>query len=86
MKITKEHYSHMKQAIAGVWTKEKHNAHRAFIVNEGKAKDVERRLRFDWMYYAGLTKFICDNIYAYANDEHINTALKNIVSELSDAT
>ena len=86
MKITKEHYSHMKQAIACVWTKEKHDAHRAFIVNEGKSNDVERRLRFDWMYYAGLNKFICNDIYAYANDEHINTALKNIVSEISDAT
>ena len=83
MKVTQEHYSHMKQAIANIWTKEKHEAHRKFIVNEGKARDIERRLRFDWMYYAKLTPFICDNVYSYANDDHINTALKSIIAELN---
>ena len=83
MKVTQEHYSHMKQAITSVWTKEKHEAHRKFIVNEGKSRDIERRLRFDWMHYAKLTPFICANVYSYANDDHINTALKNIIAELN---
>ena len=82
MKIKQEHYNFMKKEIQKIWTIEKHNSHREFIINEGKAKDIERRLRFDWSYYAKLTPFICDNLYSYANDNHINTALKNIIGEL----
>ena len=83
MKITSDHYNYMKQEIAKVWSKDKNDAHRQFIINEGKSKDVEKRLRFDWMYYAKLTPFICENVYKYADDTHINTALKSIMKELN---
>ena len=82
MKITAEHYNHMKRQIAIIWTQEKHDAHRQFIINEGKAKDVEKRLRHDWAYYAKISAFICDNVYTYAEDGHVDTALKNIIKEL----
>ena len=52
MKMTQQHYDHLKNAIALIWTQEKHDAQRQFIVNENKAKDVEKRLRWDWSYYA----------------------------------
>lgn len=83
MKITKEHYAAMKNAIASVWTPQKHDAHRRFIINEGKAKDIEKRLRWDWSHYAKLTPFICDNVYPYANDDHVDTALRRIMTELT---
>lgn len=51
-------------------------------MNEGKSKDIEKRLRWDCLYAAGLTPFICDNLYSYLNDDHIDTALKNIIKEL----
>ena len=38
MKIKQEHYNFMKKEIHKIWTKEKHNSHREFIINEGKAK------------------------------------------------
>ena len=82
MKMKLEHYRHVKDAIAKVWTKEKHDLHRQFIVNEGKSKDVEKRLRWDWSYYANLSPWICDNLYAYLDDNHIDTALKRIIAEL----
>jgi hypothetical protein len=82
MKITQQHFDHMKSAIALIWTREKHDAHRQFIVNEGKAKDVEKRLRHDWSYFAKLSPWICDNLYAYADDTHIDTALKRAIKEL----
>ena len=83
MKITPAHYLHMQAAIAKVATPEKVSAHRQFIVNEGKAKDVEKRLRWDLSYYSGLTPFICENVYSYANDDHVDTALRQIMRELT---
>lgn len=84
MKITKEHYEHMKSEISKVFTKEKDESHRKFIIIEGKSKDIEMRLRHDWKWYAGLSGFICKEIYQYANDTHIDTALKKIMKELRD--
>lgn len=83
MKITTEHLDHMREEIAKVWTPEKHAAHREFIVNEGRSRDVEKRLRWDWSYYAGLSPWICKNIYPYANDSHIDTALRQIMRDLA---
>ena len=82
MKIKREHYDIMKQQIAKIWCKEKHESHFQFVVNEGKAKDIRKRVRWDWSYYANLTPFICEKIYPYANDTHLDTALRSIISEL----
>ena len=81
MKITSKHYSIMKKAIVKIWTQEKNDCHYKFIINEGKAKDINKRLRWDWLYYAKLNQFICDEIYLYANNDHIDTALKRIIKE-----
>tara|TARA_R100000541_G_scaffold43799_1_gene50974 strand:+ start:305 stop:568 length:264 start_codon:yes stop_codon:yes gene_type:complete len=83
MKISDSHYDLMKKEIDKIWTKEKHDAHLKFVLNEGKAKDVEKRVRWDWMYYAKLTPFVCENLYQYANDKHIDTALRNIILNLN---
>ena len=82
MKITHKHYAELKTRIAAIWTLEKHDAHRAFIINEGKAKDVEKRLRWDWSYYAKMSPWICDNLYTYLDDTHIDTALKQVMCDL----
>lgn len=50
---------------------------------EGKAKDIEKRLRWDLSYAAGLTTFFCDNIYKYADDTHIDTALRSVMKQLN---
>lgn len=86
MKMTQTHFDHMKSTIALIWTQEKHDAHRQFIVSEGKSKDVEKRLRWDWTYYAKLSPWICDNLYTYLDDTHINTALKRAISELQSTS
>ena len=82
MKITPTHYQHMKAAIAAIATPAKVAAHRQFILNEGKSKDVEKRLRWDMSYYSGLTPYICDNVYSYADDTHVDTALRQIMLEV----
>jgi hypothetical protein len=58
-------------------------AHREFLIREGKAKDLEKRLRWDLLHAARMSQWLCDNIYPYANDDHIDTALKAITAELT---
>jgi len=82
MKITHEHYAELKARIATIWTPEKNDAHRTFIINEGKSKDVEKRLRWDWSYYAKMSPWMCDNLYTYLDDTHIDTALKQVMRDL----
>ena len=40
----------------------------------------EKRFRWDLLYAAKLSPWICDNLYSYLNDEHIDTALRKIVN------
>lgn len=46
-------------------------------------KDIEKRLRWDMMWGAVNSSWVCDNIYPIGmHDTHIDTALKRIVKEL----
>lgn len=80
MKIKPEHYQYMLDAIKPLAPQVE--GLRAAIIAEGKAKDVEKRLRWDLHYKAGLTRWICENVYPYANDVHLDTALRKIVASL----
>jgi hypothetical protein len=81
MKITPTHYAHLKNAIAPFASVI--DAMRADILAAGKAKDPEKRLRWDLTYKADLSNWICANLYGYLDDSHIDTALKKIVAELA---
>jgi hypothetical protein len=81
MKIKQEHYEYMKQAIAPLIGKVP--AHIEYLKAEGKAKDYNKRLRWDLMYAANLSTFVCDNLYNYMDDTHIDTALRAIMKELN---
>ena len=39
-----------------------------------------KRYRWDLTYASGLTKWICDTLYPYLNDTHIDTALRHITN------
>jgi hypothetical protein len=80
MKIKPEHYTILKNAIAPL--KEHFAKHREAIIVEGKSKDVEMRLRWD-AFHAAKYGGILSDLYAYANDEHIDTALKKIMLEIA---
>ena len=82
MKIKAEHYNYMKNAIREAISKEAYEEHKKYIIQEGKAKDIEKRLRWDCSYAAKLSPWVCSNLYDYANDTHIDTALKQIIKEL----
>jgi hypothetical protein len=79
MKIKQEHYDHMKQEIDKLLTPELTKAYEeGRFVNSQRTKDLQTRFCFDLMYMAGLTRYICENVYDYATDDHVFTALKRI--------
>lgn len=84
MKIKQEHYDYMKTVIDTFFN----NNDMAFIIgqyetgqfsNADKTKDLSMRFRWDIFHACGLTKFACDTLYSYMHDEHIDTALRNII-------
>ena len=86
MRITKQHYNELKQAISLIPASAV-KEHREFIKQEGKAKDIEKRLRWDTLYATRIK--IGDGkgmpglpLYGYLNDSHIDTALKHIMADL----
>lgn len=81
MKIQPEHYEHMKREMAA-------RAHlilqiRDQIAVDPRVRDAEKRLRWDLFHVSGLTRYVCDHVYNYANDVHIDTALRSIMREIS---
>lgn len=79
MKIRPEHYAKMKSEIARVLTTVQPQ-----VLDVFRKTHSEKRFRWDLMYAAKLTPFICNELYPYANDEHIDTALRAIVRELTE--
>jgi hypothetical protein len=51
---------------------------RGDIANADKVQDLQKRFCFDVMKCAQLTPFVCKEIYPYADDTHLYTALKAI--------
>jgi hypothetical protein len=71
MKITPDHIKYIKAAIC---------ATPAPTLASYTARGLtEKRWRWDQLYAAKLSTWICDNIYPYANDDHLDTALKHIL-------
>ena len=73
MKITQEHYDTMREAINQA-IHEYPSIKQQFDTGQISAK----RYRWDLSYAARLTPWICENVYPYANDDHIDTALRRI--------
>lgn len=60
-------------------------AYRRRLTQEGRSRDVEKRLRWDMMWAAVSSTWVCDNIYKQGmHDSHIDTALKKIISRLEN--
>jgi hypothetical protein len=83
MKIQAAHFQQLKTMIAPIDTAER----RAQYIEQGLS---DKRYRWDLTYSAGhasnpqsATRFICDTLYEYMNDTHIDTALKSIVPPLA---
>jgi hypothetical protein len=81
MKMTQQHYTHLLESLRPL-----SDSYPAMLVNaqqDSRTKDPLKRARWDLLYKAGLSKWICDNLYSYLNDEHIDTALRRIVAAIT---
>ena len=81
MKIQATHYNLMAQAIAPMAPEIK--KHFSAIVAEGKSPNPAMRTRWDALNATGLMPWICKEVYPYANDDHIDTALRQIMAEIA---
>ena len=82
MKIKPEHFEEIKAKISSLG--DKIEKHRAFLLspeNPRKPQDLEKRLRWDCLWSAVGSKWICDNL-SYCNDSHIDTALKKVMEQI----
>jgi hypothetical protein len=78
MKIKPEDYQALLSAIKPLANKIK--SHREYLKNNRLFNDLETRLRWDLLW---ASKFDLTPLYQYMNDDHIDTALRCIVNELS---
>jgi hypothetical protein len=79
MKIKPEHYQTMLESLR----KTRNNALVDLEVNPGLSL---RAIQYRWLYSTPIDgvkseKWICDNLYSYLNDDHIDTALRRIWRE-----
>jgi len=78
MKIKPEHLAHIRAAIAPLDT----DFHRSRYAAAGLST---KRYQWDMLYQAGLTPWICDTLYKYMDDTHIQTALNRLVKPLGES-
>jgi hypothetical protein len=90
MKLSKQSndYADLKNAIVEMVeqrTYEMIAEHKKSLLNDERVKDINKRFRWDllWAIPHKIRLEITDRIYKYANDDHVDTALKHIVYELS---
>jgi len=75
MKITKTHFEKMQAAISVLDTDTNRKAYAAMSLSL-------KRYQWDLVRQAGLLSFVCDELYKYADDTHIQTCLNRIVPSL----
>jgi hypothetical protein len=75
MKMQSAHFDHIAEQIATLDTP----ALRATYKDAGLPL---KRYQWDITYKAGLTAYICETLYKYLDDTHIQTALNRIIPAL----
>ena len=81
MKIKPEHFEHIKTEINALLAKQPERIvsyELGRFPRADRVKDLQIRFNWDLLLAAGLNPWVCKELYTYANDHHINTALKAI--------
>ena len=76
-----QHFAYIKENITAILNMESEIVTRyetGDFTRSDKVKDLQKRFNFDLMNFAVDPKFICNELYPYLNDTHIETALKSI--------
>ena len=82
MKITPQDLNAMRKAIAPLDTKDRRARYQARAFPRAElVKDIDKRYRWDLLHESG---YRAVELYDYADDTHIDTALRNIVPVLGD--
>jgi len=86
MKVKKHDYNELRDAIhnrVNELTREKIKEHKMSLINSNTG-DISKKFRWNllWAVSFPVRQVIVDRIYQYANDNHIDTALKSIIKEL----
>ena len=82
MKITKEHYEYLENQMVKV-IKEKTGFTIEQALNEARKSPnnlSDKAIRWYLLNGCGLTPFVCQTLYKYLNDSHIDTALRKITN------
>ncbi len=79
--MTQQHYDHLLEVLQPFTTD--YSAALENARQDKRVKDPLKRARWDLIYKAGLSKWICDNLYPYLDDSHVDTALRRIVAALT---
>jgi len=72
MKMQTAHFDYIAEKIAALDSPYLRGVYR----NAGLSL---KRYQWDMTWKAGLTAYICDTLYPYLNDDHIQTALNRII-------
>ena len=88
MKIKPEHYEHIKTEIKTLVDKadnrERMITYKLSLANDARVMNLAKRFRWDILYaVSGMSTWLSKEVYPYANDEHIDTALRAIIRELN---
>jgi hypothetical protein len=81
MKMKVEHFEYLQSEIEKALVKYPNVIHEyetGQFPRSEKVKDLQTRFNNDMKFGAGLNRFICDTLYPYLDDTHINTALNKI--------
>lgn len=86
LKITNEHLETLRAAITPLDTRSRREQYiRGEFPRAALTKNLAMRYRWDLLWAAVDTpafptsKWVCDNLYPYLNDEHIDSALREIL-------
>lgn len=86
MKMKTEHFQYIKSEIEKFigddLEKLKTIYENGAFNNADKVKDLDKRFRWDMFHFAKLLQFQCDTLYDYLNDDHIDTALREIFKDV----
>ena len=84
MKINPEHFEYLREAITpAIDAQTIENYETGKFPRSEHTKDLNKRFRWDAMYACVSSRWVCENLYPYLNDTHIDTALKRIIPTIN---
>lgn len=82
MKIKSEHIDHLRVKFTGFMQRNPDECSRVRAALAPYDGDIDKRMRWDMLRAAVGFEWVSDNLYTYANDDHIDTVLRMLQREL----